>query len=223
MEKTLDTNNMEKIQKKITYLLNITVENGATENEALMAMLKARELMAKYDMYVSETSTTAEDFLTEGKCNTSNDIWRTSLAGIISKNFCCKVYTSGNNVVFYGFKRHCETACKVFNFLYEFGRKRASETVKELKSRGYAVTGIKNQFYLGFLQGVKSALDEQSRTLVVVTPTEVETSYAELCENKGLVRKKVAISYRKNTEAYDSGYSSGRQATARKQIGSVED
>ena len=41
---------IEKVMKLINKLLAVTVENGATENEAIEAALKVQKLMAKYDI-----------------------------------------------------------------------------------------------------------------------------------------------------------------------------
>lgn len=207
---------IEKVKNKISHLLNVTVENGATENEAYMAMLKARELMAKYDISIAETSITEKDEIIESSTETSNDVWKESLAGLVANNFGCKVFKACNRIVFYGYERHADTANEVFKFLYTFGRKRASEICKTYKQHGRSVKGIKNQFYIGFLHGIKSAFDEQTRTLAIIVPDEVETAYKS--RSKDFESSRTVIRYRKNSDVYDSGYSSGREATARKQL-----
>lgn len=50
----------ETIAARIEALLNKTTENGATEEEALMAMQKASELMAKYQLNMTEVQLAAE-------------------------------------------------------------------------------------------------------------------------------------------------------------------
>ena len=47
----------EKIINKISALMNMTVENGATVNEALVAATKAQELIAKYHVSVFDSAT----------------------------------------------------------------------------------------------------------------------------------------------------------------------
>ncbi len=46
--------NREKIIEKIRKFLAMTIENGASEAEALMAMRKAAELMSEYDLSLSD-------------------------------------------------------------------------------------------------------------------------------------------------------------------------
>ena len=44
------------VKQRIAKLLNMTLDNGASENEAMMAADKAAELMAFYDIEASELS-----------------------------------------------------------------------------------------------------------------------------------------------------------------------
>ena len=206
---------MKKVQELINKLLAVTSENGATENEVITATTKVRELLAKYDMDMSDIVDIKEEMKT-ASAETSNDKWKNTLGAIIAQNFGCKVYISGKNMVFYGYKRHCETAKEVFKAIYEFGRKRATEIYKEYNRAGIDVRGIKNQFYIGFVRGVKSAFDAQSRALVVVTPPEVETEYKKFSANFKTVKNR--ISYRRDDDVYDRGVSAGREVASRKAI-----
>lgn len=56
----MDDKQKETIASRIEALLNKTVENGATEEEAFAAMEKASELMAKYQMNMTEVQLAAE-------------------------------------------------------------------------------------------------------------------------------------------------------------------
>ena len=206
---------MEKVMELINKLLAVTVENGATENEAIEAALKAQKLMAKYDIELNEINANKESIV-ETHIKTSNDVWRVDLAIIIANNFCCKVFGSGKNIVFYGYKRHCEVASAVFTHIYEFGRAKAKKVYKAYKDCGYDPKGIKNQFYIGFLHGVKSALDAQSRQLAIITPTEVQEGYNEIM--KTAIHKTRTIHYRDNNDVYAKGYKAGIDAASPKNI-----
>ena len=206
---------MKKVQELINKLLAVTSENGATENEVIIATTKVGEILAKYDMDMSDVVDIKEEMQT-ASAETSNDRWKNTLGAIIAQNFGCKVYINGKNMVFYGYKRHCETAKEVFKAIYEFGRKRATEIYKEYSSIGRNVRGIKNQFYIGFVRGVKSAFDAQSRALVVITPPEVETEYKKFSANFKTIKNR--ISYRRDDDVYDRGVSAGREIASRKAI-----
>lgn len=218
MCETVTNNKLDKVKELITKLLEVTVENGATENEAVEAALKVQKILAKYDMELADINmSNTEDIITE-ECNTSNDQWRTILASIIAKNFCTQVFSSGNSIVFYGYKRHCEVAKEVFMSLYNFGRKRATELFKEYRDAGRNVKGLKNQFYIGFVHGVDSALGVQSRELMVITPPEVVESFDNYCAGHGMRTVSRRVSYRRDSNAYDRGVASGRSAASRKEL-----
>ena len=208
----------DKVKELINKLLNVTVENGATENEAIAATLKVQRILAKYDMELSEVTTDSKEGMTQMECETSNDIWRFGLARTIADNFCVEVYTRNNVLTFYGYKRHCDTAKEVFMALYNFGRKRASEIFKEFRNQGKRVTGIKNQFYIGFVAGVKSALEAQSRALMVITPPEVVDAFADFCSGVHMKNSRPQMSYRADEELYNRGVQEGRNAATRKEI-----
>jgi hypothetical protein len=46
----------EKVKERVAKLLNVTLDRGASENEALLAAEKAEELMVHYDIQLSELS-----------------------------------------------------------------------------------------------------------------------------------------------------------------------
>ena len=206
---------LEKVTELINKLLAVTVENGATENEAIEATLKVQQILAKYDMDMSQVTTKAEK-ITTNEIKTSNDVWRTRLAKIIADNFCCKIYGAGNNIVFYGYKRHCETAGKVFETMYNFGRKRAKEIFKEYREAGYDVNGIKNNFYIGYCAGIKNALDAQSRALMIITPPEVVESFNDFTRGFRTIKRNITHSGRR--EIYNRGYNAGREIASQKNI-----
>lgn len=211
----MENSKLERVHALINKLLAVTVDNGATEAEAITATLKVQEILAKYDMELSDVGAVKEDIVEE-TVETSNDKWRLSLAVIVAENFCTKVWVRDGNIVFYGYKRHCEVARDVFANLYNFGRNRSKIVFKEYRDAGYNVNGIKNQFYVGFLHGVKSALDVQSRALAIVTPTEVEEAYKNVKFNGK--KKNTGMTYRRNTDVYNRGYSAGREAASKKEL-----
>ena len=219
-------NKLEKVKELITKLLEVTVENGASENEAVEAALKVQKILAKYDMELADINTAVPEEIIQDEIDIANTNWQKMLAGVIAQNFCVESFTRirRNNVgkkcysiVFYGYKRHCDVAREVFRSLYEFGNRRGKEIFKEYRSRGYDVTGIKNQFYIGYIRGVKTALEVQSRALMIITPPEVTKSYQEFCI-KANMRNTSPIRYTPNKELYDRGVSAGREAASRKEL-----
>ena len=93
-----------------------------SEAEAKAAMLKAHELMAKYDIKLD----TAEVGNIEYKHLQCESKWnmgfRKPLAVIIAKNFRCETYLMGRggSVVFFGHDTDATIAKNVFEFAYDF-------------------------------------------------------------------------------------------------------
>ena len=175
MENTVDKAKLEKVKELISKLLNVTKENGATDNEVISATLKVQQILAKYDMELSDINTDDVEDIIQDEIDIPNTLWQRTLADVVATNFCVESFTRIRRVgrkkcysiVFYGYKRHCDVAKEVFKSLYNYGNKRGKEIFQEYRQAGYRVDGVKNQFYIGFCRGVKSALDVQSRALMV--------------------------------------------------------
>ena len=225
MENIKDRAKLDKVKELISKLLNVTAENGATENEVISATLKVQQILAKYDMELSDIDTDTKEDIIEDELDVTNTLWQRSLASIVAENFCVESFTRIRRVgrkkcysiVFYGYKRHCDVAKEVFKSLYAFGERRGKEIFQEYRAAGRDVHGIKNQFYIGYCRGVKSALDVQSRALMIVTPPEVKESYAEFTSACHM-KSSSPIRYKPSSDVYERGVAAGRQAASRKEI-----
>lgn len=172
----------EKIINKITALLNKTVENGATEQEAITASLMAQRLMKKYK--ISElVDVTEPQEVTRNDIKIKTKTWITILAGVIGDNFCCKVIRDRKinlltkkpvyTIRFYGYKNDIEIATKVFHTLCELIEKGIVKQ-KALAKRKYGTSkGVQNAYTRSFILAVKKALSEQCRALQLVISSEV--------------------------------------------------
>lgn len=83
--------------EQVRRLLNMTVENGCTEQEAHTAFLTAQRMMQSWDIAESEVVIETEDDSckpTDGYTNTvvKRDQWVRWLANVVGKNFRCKVW-----------------------------------------------------------------------------------------------------------------------------------
>jgi hypothetical protein len=209
---------LDKMKALVNQLLKVTVENGATENEAIEATLKVQRILAKYDLELAEIECDDTEDIVQLEFETSNDVWRFGLARVIADNFCVEVFARGKNLVFYGYNRHCDTAKDVFYTLYNYGRNRASKVYKEYSALGVSTKGIKNQYYNGFIKGVKSALDRQSTALMIVTPPEVVKSFNEFKNASHMTARKRTIQVKNNADIYNKGYNDGKDIASRKSL-----
>lgn len=220
----------EKIMNKIMALLNKTVENGATEQEAIAAGLMAQRLMKKYKISeVVDTNKPKEVIRNDIKIKTKT--WISSLAGVIGDNFCCKVIrTRAINVItrkpeyiikFYGYKQDVKVATKMFNVLCEL-IDRGIVKQKALAKRKHGTSkGVQNAYASSFIRAVNKALSEQCKALQLVISEQVVAKVNEM--HPGIKDRTVRFKIEYYSEAAISdarkqGEIDGREATERRKL-----
>lgn len=220
----------EKIMNKIMALLNKTVENGATEQEAIAAGLMTQRLMKKYKISeVVDITKPKEVIRNDVKIKTKT--WITSLAGVIGDNFCCKVIrTRAINVItrkpeyiikFYGYKQDVKVATKMFNVLCEL-IDRGIVKQKALAKRKYGTSkGVQNAYASSFIRAVNKALSEQCKALQLVISNQVVAKVNEM--HPGIKDRTVRFKIEYYSEAAISddrkqGEIDGREATERRKL-----
>ena len=158
----------EKIIEKIKKLLEMTEENGASENEAMVAALKAQKLMAEYNIDLIDvqdehkpTDEIGEEYVDLSDNGHRVSKWKGRLASIIAQNFRCKVYLHGNEaVVFYGYKTDAKIAGDVFKFLFKTGGKLANKYYNLCRKEGKNTKGVLNAYLVGYCQGIADILEK---------------------------------------------------------------
>lgn len=169
----------EKIIKEIRNLLALA-ENNTSMQEAVDAVLKAQEFMAKYHMECAEfkDGSCEQEIIktahTLQRGHHDNCKWRYFLAEIIAANFCCKTYRSGRSVMFYGYEKDAQAAAEVFRFLYETGKRLANRYYRKCKREGRSTKGVQNVYLHGFCRGIQEVLEKQGSALMTVVPKKVE-------------------------------------------------
>lgn len=210
--------NRDKILKKIENLLALA-GNNPSENEAIAAACKAQELMAKYNIELAEVDGIdhSEEITEETYWPKPNSHyvrkWRHRLSNIVAKNFCCKTYTLGREAtVFYGHKKDAQIAKEVFKFLFETGNKLATRYYNKCKKEGQETRGVLNAYLVGFCDGISDVLGKQCTALMIVTPKDVEDSYAEKSKNFKSFSSSVRIA--NDQRAIDQGREEGRSVAS---------
>lgn len=210
---------MEKIIEKIKKLLVMTEENGASENEAMIAALKAQKLMAEYNLNIADIETKDEHTtIVEESFDCGNgDKWKYRLANIIAGNFRCKTYfINKSHIVFYGYKSDAKIALDVFKFLFNTGNKLADRCYYEYYKNGENTRGVKNTFLAGFCEGINDVLGKQCVALMIVTPKDVEDSFADKTKNFKTIQNRMSINNDKR--AFEKGRREGRSTANARSI-----
>lgn len=178
--------NENKIIDKIEKLISLA--GSSNENEARAAMMKARELMAKYEIKREQLKSREEERPVIGFTSGSfRDEWIQMVSGVIADNFRCRriaisrVGSGGAfRIRFYGYEEDAEICINIFNYAVKVIRKRFgvlraiyAEAKRELGNRE------KINYVLGFCHGLEKNFEEQknqsqSFALALVTPKAVD-------------------------------------------------
>lgn len=212
---------MERIIQKVKNLLDLA-NNNPSQEEAIAASLKAQELIAKYNLDLTEEE--KEELEVVQMCYTTgiDKSWKYSLANIISQNFRVENYWKAKKtVVFYGYKQDCEVAVKVFEYLFKVGERGARrECRKAYKEKG-TETGVYYSYTRGFLKGIKNKMEVQCTALMIVTPKEITAAFEEYCEEVGmrsLGKFRTGAEEGISKSIYNKGVREGEQAMSVKPV-----
>lgn len=198
-----------KVIDKIEKLLALAGSDN--ENEARAAMVKAQELMAKYE--IDRERVQGKDrkerpviYLSAGPYK---DEWTGMVAAVIAENFRCRCIsasirkTGGSfRIRFYGYEEDAEICINIFNYAVEVVRKRFV-TLRAI----YAEAGKKFRrnekmnYISGFCHGLDRNFEEQKKqsqsfALALVIPEAVNRYVNEL---PGLVMNET-YKYERNRE-----------------------
>ena len=201
-----------KVLQKINKLLSISEERGASENEAMIASMKAQELMKQYNLdyaKITGKSEKNEDILELYADTPVGYKWKGSLAYTIASSYCCKVYKNGDIIIFRGFKSDILIARRVFYYLFETCIKLGKKYERMKKKTDNNTASPFTSFCLGFLNGVAQCLGENCKALTLTVPKIVEDDWANFSENF----KRGNYSFNiKDMNAYDEGVTEGKRA-----------
>lgn len=217
----VEQENLEKMLDKVRKLLALA-GNNPSEEEAKAAALKAHQLIAKYNLNLTDTEKETME-MSQAEYKTGVDkSWKYGLARTVSDNFrvCC-FWVDNRKVVFYGYKQDVEVAAQVFGFLFKTRERGARAACRVAYKEKGTETGVYYAYTRGFTSGVKSALDAQSTALMVVTPKEVKESYESYKQEVGLVplgRCRNGSEKGFNKSAFNDGYKDGKDAISQRSI-----
>ena len=211
-----------KIMDKIVALLQKTVDNGASEQEAIAAAKLAQKLMAKYHVDVVTFEEKTEEVSDELFGITRK--WQASLANVIAKNTCCRVIRTnnpnkrrGSAIVFFGRDSDRKTAVGMWQMFAELIR----QGIQRAKRRAMAEYGytdtVESSYAMRYIQAIKEELGTQCRALMLVVPEDVDDAV-----NKRFPKLTTkTVSYRVNmagSMAGSMGYRDGKSAAQTKRI-----
>lgn len=175
-----------KIIDKIEKLLALS--SSGNENEAKAAMVKAQELMAKYEICREQLNNgePEERPVVHYTSMPFREDWTQHIGVIIAENFRCRMVTAVKNgsgkefrLKFFGYNEDAEICINVFNYAVEVVRKRLV-TLRAIYADAEREFGRneKMNYVMGFCYGLEKNFEEQkaqsqSFALALVTPQAV--------------------------------------------------
>lgn len=207
---------MEKIVAKIQKLFALA-GNNPSEQEAASALLKAQALLAKYNLSQADvegggSKEWKHELLISKVSRGKYTNW---LSAVIAKSFGCKTILlwqgSQQKIAIMGRSADAQATLNALNFAYKILRKKGNQAVREA---GYEIgecgsTMIFNTYASGFVSGIQSVLDEQTKALAIVVPTDTEEAFSERFPDIRYVRSR-STKILKDESLRERGYADGR-------------
>jgi hypothetical protein len=195
--------------------------NNTNQHEAELAMLKAQELMVKYNLEMSEISDIKEDkevvktdVTKEGKTLW----WVKQLASVIGKNFRCEalLYTldGKSKMVFIGLKEDVAVAVKVFGFATDSMLMCSDRYIDILKVKNGTTdryTEEKKNYIQGFIEGIKTKYAEQVKQNgwgLILVKDKMVTDYLGKLDVKKTSAK---VNFNYDATHFEKGFKDGKQ------------
>lgn len=224
----------EEVFKKIKALLNLGKHENGNEHEMMLALQKAQELALKNGLSLEEIENGGESVSREvieqvvPQDTVTIASTKSSMARIVADNFRVEVFTEnysagvaqGRRIIMVGFPEDVEIAQSVLNFVWVSYEQLFKSYLKRLKREAPQVAKtrsdsirIKNDYYLGFIQGLKKAFEEnvQSKALVLVKDKAIST-YIETSRGKLHKGRPVYVQTQGCSDAQSKGYDDGLYA-----------
>lgn len=168
----------KRIAEKIQALLALGDRSrNSSDEEAQAAILKAQELMAKYNVVAEESKQFCETVSCEHKWNYG---YRTVLAPVLANNFRCEAFMENGTIAFIGHAQDAKLCKEVFEFAYKFIMRRGNALYNKAYNCNRPTKGIFNSYASGFLVALREQLNAQSTALLVVVPDDVKKEFAAI-------------------------------------------
>ena len=214
----------ENVVSLVKKLLSLA-DSKVNEHEAKVAAMKAQELIAKYNIVISDEDEEANEIETVDVEVVPGKKWKINLSVLVANNFRCKCFWVGRKrCCFYGYKNDAEVAKEVFSFLFKQGNKCANNLVYKYKvTRGYT-EGVYKSFIYGYLVGLEQSLGENSKALMLTVPDVVAKGYDEMMKESNPDSKSIS-GYKGNASvignAYYKGVQTGKHIMRKREISDV--
>jgi len=204
-----------EIIDRIRKLLALATDNP-NPAEAAQAAMMAQRLIVKNDVadYELMEKVETQKIIESHSCDARRNAWSSKLAGVVADAFRCQIYRwhyKDDTVhwVFVGYELDATAAKQVFDTLFEIGNRLAAEECRIFRRVFGTARGVKNSYLNGFVSGIRSELEKQSKELMVVRSKEVDEAYDKITEGFGTFYTRTRTT---NPLANQRGFEDGRDS-----------
>lgn len=175
------------IKDKIAKLLALA--DSPNENEAKLALLRARELMAQHKLRPEECVKTPNMTVVKKTCmvevSKTKYKFAVTLSQTIADYYCCRSYYTKmqgsrmHKIGFVGFEEDWQICSKIYEYAFDCIRSGYEDVIKRNMHRdGVTRRDLAESYAYGYARGIREALkkqndEHQEYALVMVTPNEV--------------------------------------------------
>lgn len=165
----------DSILKRIQKLLRMSEENGASENEALMAASKVQELLKEHNLSLSDVKDdTEQEPIDRENFDLGKENWRAWIAQATAKLYFCSMFQSTKyenykrvkKAVFVGRKSNRIVAKSMCDYFEKTVERLADEEFKTVPGSKAAINKMKHAFRMGCASRLQSRLQEKYNELV---------------------------------------------------------
>lgn len=235
----MKSNRKKDIRVTIQHLLALAHDPNNYEDEAQSALLKAQELMMKYNldqveiMSHDESHKDVERYMTDITFTKATEPWIADLAQLISQNTRCESFFTHHygdkkrTIGFYGYSDDLQICVIMFNYALYCIWNKFPEIRSNMKNLyGYNIKQCRpytDGYAVGFIVGMKDAFKKQMEdhaqkwALVAVTPQAV-IDYA----NKRIKYVDLGSGPILDQDSYYNGVDDGKKWRPQKSIESKE-
>ena len=221
----MTTPQREALLAKIRALLSKTVENGATEAEALAALAKARGMVDAYEVTDAELALTKDEhaiFLREPRGTADPHNIKFHLSGSVAE-FCeCTAWRNHDNLlVFCGQRSDAQFATWLLDTLAAFVQGELANHLATSTATGHARRSVIASFVHGCTRRICQRLNElrrqsttvatpNAKALVIVKGAAVKAKLAECGIKLRTTRSSASIG---DDSSYNAGKAAGNRAS----------
>jgi len=239
--------NKESVIKKIQALLRMSNDKSASENEIMMSASKAQELLARYNLNLSEVKGAdhIDEPIESEEINETEPAqysgWKGTLYGATARLYMCKYYhTRGMDENYKRVKRHvfvgrqsnrivCKEMCKYFE---QAVKRIADNHFATVPGNYHEIRSMKRSFILGAVNSVSGKMhdrfDEMNnipKDQIALPGTKLPQLYANeqglialWLKNKGIRLRSGGRQTIRDGEAYRRGKAEGQGVSLHTQV-----